>query len=151
MFKKAMLFLATLLVVSSFAYAEEKYSISGSVYFEEYDEDIYMNLVTRETFPNRLEPLPPPFGMYIKLTPEQRKAKKVPFKFEGIPKDNYFLVAFQDLNKNEKLDRSPQGMPAEPYGSYKTFEIAFNWDRDKFLVDKDITGIKIKMLEQKYW
>jgi uncharacterized protein (DUF2141 family) len=83
--------------------------------------------------------------MYIKLTPEQRKAKRVPFRFEGIPKGNYFLVAFQDLNKNEKLDRDTSGWPVEPYGTYKTFEIALHWDRDKFLVDKDITGIKINI------
>ena len=144
MFKKAMFFLATLLVVSSFAYAEEKYSISGSVYFQ-YDEDIYMNLITRESFPNRLEALLPPFGIYIKLTPEQRKAKSAPFKFEGIPKGNYMIYSFQDLNKNEKLDRDTSGLPVEPFGIYKTTEFAVQWDRDKFLADKDITGIKIEM------
>jgi hypothetical protein len=146
MFKKAMLFLTTLLVISSFAYAEEKYSISGVIYFQ-HDADIYMNLVTRESFPNRLELLPPPFGMYIKLTPEQREAKRVSFKFEGIPKGNYFLVAFQDLNKNEKLDRDTSGYPVEPFGTYKKFEFALQWDRDIFLVDKDITGIKINLEE----
>ena len=146
MFKKAMLFLGILLMVSAFAYAEEKFTISGVVYFQ-HDSDIYMNLVTRESHPNRLKPNPPPFGMYIKLTPEQRKAKRVSFKFEGIPKGNYFLVAFQDLNKNEKLDRDYSGTPVEPYGSYKKFEFAFQWDRDTFLVDKDITGIKITIEE----
>lgn len=144
MFKKAMLFLATFLLVSSFAYAEEKYSISGSVYFQR-DAGIYINLVTRESFLNRLEPLPPPFGIYIKLAPEQRKAKRVPFKFEGIPKGNYFIVSFQDLNKNEKLDRDNTGWPLEPFGTYKTVEFALQWDNVKFLVDKDITGIEIKM------
>ena len=146
MVKKAMLFLGVLLMASGFAYAEEKYSISGVVYFQ-HDADIYMNLVTRESFPNRLELLPPPFGMYIKLTPEQRKAKRVSFKFEGIPKGNYFLIAFQDLNKNEKLDRDTSGYPVEPFGTYKKFEFAFQWDRDTFLVDKDITGIEINLEE----
>lgn len=101
-----------------------------------------MNLVTRETFPNRLEPLPPPFGTYIKLTPEQKKAKQVSFKFDGIPKNNYFLIAFQDLNNNGKLDRDYWGVPEEPYGSYKKFEFAVQWDRDSFLLDKDFTEIK---------
>ena len=146
MVKKAMLFLGILLMASGFAYAEEKYSISGVVYFQ-HDADIYMNLVTRESFPNRLELLPPPFGMYIKLTPEQREAKRASFKFEGIPKGNYFLVAFQDLNKNEKLDRDTSGYPVEPFGTYKKFEFAFQWDRDTFLVDKDITGIEINLEE----
>ena len=146
MIKKAMLLLGILFMVFAFAYAEEKYSISGVVYFQ-HDSNIYMNLVTRESFPNRLEPLPLPFGIYIKLTPEQRKAKRVPFKFEGIPKGNYFLVAFQDLNKNGKLDRDTGGWPVEPIGTYKIIEIALQWDREKFLVDKDITGIKITIEE----
>ncbi|GAG42020.1 unnamed protein product, partial [marine sediment metagenome] len=106
---------------------------------------IYINLVTRESFSNRLELLPPPFGIYIKLKPEQRKGKRVPFKFEGIPKGNYFIVSFQDLNKNEKLDRDTSGWPVEPYGTYKTFEFVLQWDRDKFLVDKDIKGIEINI------
>ena len=147
MLKRLMLFLAVLLMVSSFAYAEEEgYTVSGSVYFQD-DSDICINLLSRESFPNRLELLPPPFGMYIKLTPEQRKAKSVPFKFEGIPKGNYFLVAFQDLNKNEKLDRDTSGWPVEPFGTYKKIEFALQWDRDTFLVDKDITGIKITIEE----
>ena len=146
MFKKAMLFFGVLLMASPFAYAEEKFTVSGEVYFQ-HDSDIYMNLVTRESFPNRLEPLPPPFGMYIKLTPEQRKAKGVPFKFEGIPKGNYFIISFQDLNKNGKLDRDPEGRPVEPYASYKTFVFVVQWDNVKFLVDKDITGIKINIEE----
>ena len=146
MVKKAMLFFGVLLMASAFAYAEEKFTVSGVVYFQ-HDSNIYMNLITRESFPNRLEPLPPPFGMYIKLTPEQRKAKGVPFKFEGIPKGNYFIISFQDLNKNGKLDRDAHGRPDEPYGSYKKFEFAIQWDREKFLVDKDITGIKINLEE----
>jgi hypothetical protein len=143
MVKKVMLFLWFLLMVSSFTYAEEKYSISGEVYFQNHS-DIYMNLVTRETFANRSEPLPPPFGMYIKLTPEQRKAKKFPFKFERIPKVIYFIVAFEDLNKNKKLDREV-AWPVEPYGTYKKFELAPEWNKVKFIVDKDITGIKINI------
>ena len=142
----AMLFLATLLVASSFAYAEERFTISGVVYFQN-DSNIYMNLVSRESFANRLEPLPQPFGMYIKLTPEQKKAKQVSFKFDGIPKGNYMIYAFQDLNRNGKLDRDTQGWAVEPAATYKKIEIALQWDRDKFLVDKDITGIKITIEE----
>jgi hypothetical protein len=143
MVKKAMLFLGFLLMVSSFTYAEEEYSISGEVYFK-HDSDIYMNLVTRETFANRSEPLPSPFGIYIKLTPEQIKAKKFPFEFKKIPKGIYFIVAFEDLNKNKKLDRQGS-LPTEPYGAYKKFEFAPEWDKIKFIVDKDITGITINI------
>jgi len=116
MLKRLMLFLASFLLASSFAYAEEGFTISGTVCFQN-DADIYINLVTRESLPNRLKLLPPPFGIYIKLTPEQRKAKRVPFEFEGIPKGNYFILSFQDLNKDGKLDTHPEGWHAEPWGS----------------------------------
>ena len=96
------------MLASAFAHAEGKFTVSGVVYFQ-YDEDSNINLVKRESFPNRLQLLSSPFGMYIKLTPEQRKAKRVPFKLEGIPKGNYFIFAFQDLNKNERLDRDYTG------------------------------------------
>jgi len=147
MVKKAILFFGILFMVFAFAYAEEKFTVSGVVYFE-HDSNIYMNLVTRESFPNRLELLPTPCGMYIKLKPEQKKAKQVSFKFDGIPKGNYMLYAFQDLNKNEKLDRDANsGWPVEPWGTYKKIEFATQWNRDKFLVDKNITGIKINIEE----
>lgn len=146
MVKKAMLLFGFLSMVSSFTYAEEKYTISGEVYFPN-DSGIYMNLVTKETFPNRREPLPPPFGMSIKLTPEQRKAKKVPFKFEGIPKGSYFIVAFQDLNENKKLDGHFDGHAAEPVGTYKKSSFLDSWDKRQFMLDKDIRGIKINIEE----
>jgi hypothetical protein len=120
MLKKAMLLFGFVLMVSSFTYAEDKYSISGQVYFER-DSPIYMNLLTKETFqkPNRREAHPPPFGICINLTTEQVKSKKVPFKFVGIPKGNYFVLAFQDFNENKKLDRHYDGSAAEPVGTYK--------------------------------
>lgn len=70
MVKRMILLLGILFIVATFAYGQEKCSLSGVVYFE-YDSTIYMNLVSRESFPNRLEPLPPPFGMCIRLIPEQ--------------------------------------------------------------------------------
>ena len=129
MLKKAMLLFGSIVMVSSFTYAEEKYSISGEVFFQ-LDSPIYMNLVTRETFQNRREPLPPPFGICINLTTEQIKSQKAPFKFEGIPKDNYFIVAFQDLNKNKRLDGHPDGSAAEPVGTYKKSNFLPHWIRD---------------------
>ena len=146
MLKKAMLLFGSLVLVSSFSYAEEKYSISGEVFFQ-LNSPIYMNLVTRETFQNRREPLSPPFGICITLTTEQVKSQKAPFKFEGIPKDNYFIVAFQDLNKNKKLDGHHDGSSAEPVGTYKKSNFFTSWDKRQFIVDKDIRGIKITIVE----
>ena len=44
MFKKALLFLVSLLLASAFAHAEEKFTISGEVTFQ-YDGDIYLSLI----------------------------------------------------------------------------------------------------------
>jgi hypothetical protein len=74
MVKRMILLLGILFIVVTLAYAEEKWPLSGVVYFEN-DSNIYMNIVSRESFTNRLEPLPPPFGMRIKLIPEQILAK----------------------------------------------------------------------------
>lgn len=146
MFKKLVFLIISLGLFFSAAYAGESFIVSGNVAFQ-HDTDIYLNLVTRETFQNRLEPLPPPFGKHIKLTPEQKKAKGVPFQFEGIPRGIYLLFAFQDLNKNGKLDRDGDGYPKEPFCTYKKFEFHLQWDRDSFLVDKDVSDIKITLEE----
>jgi hypothetical protein len=45
------------------------------------------------------------------------------------------------------MDRDYSGVPVEPFGTYKKFEFALQWDRDTFLVDKDITGITITIEE----
>jgi uncharacterized protein (DUF2141 family) len=83
--------------------------------------------------------------MCIKLTPEKRRAKRVPFKFEGTSKGNYSIASFQGLNKNETFDRDTSGWPIEPFGTYKTFEFALQFDNVTFLPDKDIKGIEIKI------
>jgi len=49
MFKKAMLFLASFLLASAFAYAEAKFTVSGEATFQ-YDGDVYICLLTMEEF-----------------------------------------------------------------------------------------------------
>ena len=47
MFKKAVFFLGVLLMASSFAYAEEKFTVSGEVTFQ-YDGNIYICLLWKD-------------------------------------------------------------------------------------------------------
>jgi len=49
MLKKAILFLGILFMVSAFAYAEDKFTVSGEVTFQ-YDGNIYICLLTMEEF-----------------------------------------------------------------------------------------------------
>ncbi|KAB1074227.1 DUF2141 domain-containing protein [Methylobacterium planeticum] len=37
------------------------------------------------------------------------------FVFDGISPGTYAVAAFQDLNGNRRLDRTPLGLPLEPY------------------------------------
>jgi uncharacterized protein (DUF2141 family) len=38
------------------------------------------------------------------------------FTFRGLPQGVYAVVAFQDINRSGQLDRTPLGLPLEPYG-----------------------------------
>jgi len=150
MFKKAMLFLATLLVVSSFAYAEEKFTLSGEVTFQ-YDGDIYICLLTMEEFRDFVIPrhtLSQSPCKVIQMNTDLKKAGKVSFTFDNIPKGTYCIVTYQDINMNGEVDYD-EGLKDinEPWGSYKENPVGVYpiWGTIKFDLEKDITGIKIEM------
>ena len=151
MVKKAMLFLASFLLVSGFAHAEEKCSISGQVTFSGH-ETVYVSLYTLEEFANLKKSLPsPPFSQKITPNPEQIKTGRASFTFSGVPKGSYCIVAFQDVDNNGKLtcDR-PWWYIQEPICFYKEpADIGLgtppNWHNVKFNVVSDITGIIMKL------
>ena len=149
MFKKAMLFLGILLMASTFAYAEEKYSISGQVTFSGH-ENIYISIYTLEEFANFTKSLPsPPFSQKIKPNPEQIKAGRFFFKFSSILKHSYCIIAFQDLDNNGKLTCDTWNQIEEPIRFYKEstdFGVDKpNWHNVKFELVRDITGIIMKL------
>jgi hypothetical protein len=158
MLKKAIVFWVTFLVMSTFACEQEKsavsspdtvkpgalFTISGEVTFPK-DADIYLFLKTQNE-EEKGERIPSSRIVVVKLTPGQKKGKRAPFKFVGVPKGSYCIRAFQDLNKNGKFDTSGQHAAAaeEPFGLYKN---AFpqSWNLIRFEVNKNITGIKIEL------
>jgi len=147
MFKKLILFLVTLLVVSAFAYAEEKFTISGEVTFQ-YEGNIYICLLTMEEFRDfyrRWHELSESPCKIIQMNTDLKKAGKVSFTFDNIPKGTYCVLTYQDINMNGKVDF--EGQPAnEPWGSYKETEHPIPvWGMVKFDLVKDITGITIEM------
>jgi len=147
MVKKAMLFLGVLLMTSAFAYAEEKYTISGEVTFQ-YDGNIYICLLTMEEFRDFNIPwhiLSESPCKVIQMNPDLKKAGKVSFTFDNVPKGTYCVLTYQDVNMNGEVDFENYTMN-EPWGSYK--EIMTNipvWGMVKFDLEKNITGITIKM------
>ena len=148
MFKKAMLFLASFLLASAFAYAEEKFTVSGEVTFQ-YDGNIYICLLTMEEFQDFHRPrheLSESPCKVIQMNTDLKKAGKVSFTFDNIPKGTYCVFTYQDVNMNGEVDF--EGILInEPWGSYKKSFIWTNpmWGKVKFDLESDITGIKIKM------
>jgi len=150
MFKKAMLFFATLLMVSSFAYAEEKFTISGEVSFQ-YDGDIYICLLTMEEFRDFNIPrhtLSESPCKVIHMNTALKKAGKVSFTFDNVPKGTYCVFTYQDVNKNGKVDFENM-LLNEPWGSYNKEPVLSipSWSTLKFDLEKDIAGITIELHE----
>jgi uncharacterized protein (DUF2141 family) len=148
MSKKTILFLGVLLMLCAFAYAAEQYSLSGEVTFSG-NENVYVSIYTIEEFPNYKKSLPSePFVRKIKPDPEQIKAGRFSFTFSGIPKGTYCIIAFQDVDNNGKLRCTTWGGIEEPICFYKAVPgepSCANWNDVKFELDKDITGIIMKL------
>ena len=147
MFKNAMLFLASFLLASAFTYAEEKCTISGEVTFE-YDGDIYICLFALEKYAEFQRPghdLSQPECRHIRMNDGLKKAGKVSFEFESIPKGTYCIVGYQDENNNGKVDFENYSIN-EPWETYKEKPIVgVTWDQIKFDLEENISGIKIKI------
>ena len=145
MFKKAMLSLGVLLMVSFFAYAEDKFAISGEVSFPKRKGEIQVKLETESEYMTHKQ-VPEDRKTTITLSAQQLKSKKASFEFVNVLAGDYVIFCFQDLSKNGKLDFSGtalgQQIPEEPWGFYKS-SWPRNWGDSKFKVDRDITGIKI--------
>ena len=116
------------------AYAQDKYSVSGTVRCVG-TADVLISLSTHEEWVSDKEPV---FSRAIKLTEEQRKTGKVSFKFEVVPEGRYALLAFQDIDENGKLDRNSKGTPLEPVGTYRP-SFLHMWSAVNFTVDQDTT------------
>ena len=128
----------------------ENWTISGDVTFQ-YDVDIYIFLFTKEElreFVLKNHELSRSKGKVIRMNADLKKAGKVSFKFESIPKGTYCIVTYQDVNKNGKVDYEGH-LVSEPLGSYKEMDPCCReviiWKKAKFDLEEDIKGIKIQM------
>ena len=148
MAKKAILFFGFFLMVSSFAYAEKKYTISGEVTFQ-YDGNIYICLFTHEKLRDFVRPhhsLSKSICKVVKMNADLKKAGKVSLTFDNIPKGTYCVLTYQDVNMNGEVDYEGCQM-AEPFGTFKEIVTGTGpkWQEIKFDLEGDITGIKIEM------
>ena len=137
------LVLAGMLVLGSPAYGEEKYTVSGVVTFSE-GEVVFVSLYTLDRFKGfKNNPLPPePYTRIIELSAEQKKAGRAEFMFKSIPKGTYGIIAFREIKRNMKKDRSQYFK--EPVSTYKMIAFSGNWSDIRFEVNKDVRGIEIR-------
>ena len=136
------LFFVGILLSSTLVIAAETFTVSGEVVFPG-DADIIIKLLTKEEATAGKD-TPQERLLVLKLNPQQRKEKKASFSFTAVPKGTYIIRCFQDDNGNGKLDIGPLQVRLEPVGLYKS-SWPFDWDLSNFLVDRDITGIKIEL------
>jgi uncharacterized protein (DUF2141 family) len=134
--------LAGIAGASTLAFSGEVFAVSGQVTFPKIG-DVFISLVTKEE-ETAGKATPQERIIVIKLSPEQIKGRKASFSFAAIPRGEYCIKAFQDVNGNGKMDLGLWTVPEEPYGGYKSCW-PFRWDAAKFKVDKDIGGIDIQL------
>jgi len=141
------IFASTAILTSAFG--QEKFNVTGEINFHEEKGQFLLMLKNHEQYDKRI-PAQPERNLVIKPNPQQLQAKKVAFKFSGVPNGEYCIVCIHDLNMNGKLDY-PEGAtpgsapPIEPYAySGPKFQIIASWFDIKFKVDKDVSDIEIK-------
>ena len=139
-FALAMAFSAT-----SLAFGQDKCTVSGEVVYSG-DPNIYVCLLNSTTFAaaiGRQKELPPPGFVQIVKANASGKAS---FAFKDVPKGEYVVRVFADENNNGKFDTDTSGFPLEPLSYYKPLKHGYdNWQDSKFGVDKDVTGIVVKL------
>jgi uncharacterized protein (DUF2141 family) len=137
--------LAMALSTASLAFAQDKCTVSGEVVYSG-DPNIYVCLLNSTTFAaavGRQKELPPPGFVQIVKTNASGKAS---FAFKDVSKGEYVVRVFADENNNGKFDTDTWGFPLEPVSAYKPSKDGHaNWQNQKFEVDKDVTGIVVKL------
>jgi len=133
------------LSAASLAFAQDKCTVSGEVVYSK-DSNIYVCLLNPKTFAaavGREKELPPPEFVQIVKANASGKAS---FAFKDVPKGEYVVRVFADENNNGKFDADTWGNPLERVSAYKPSKDGHaNWQDQKFEVDKDVTGIAVKL------
>ena len=137
--------LAVALFTASIVFSQDKCTISGEVAYSG-DSNIYVCLLNSTTwapFVGRQKELPP--SGFVQIV-KANASSKASFAFKDVPKGDYVVRVFADENNNGKFDTDAMGFPIEPIGMYRRPEGGHhNWSEQKFEVDKDVTGIVVKV------
>ena len=150
MIKKSIIIFCSLFFIMAQAYSEETCTVNGTIRTP-YDGDIYIGLYTKKCWQNIKDEFPSyPYFQIIKISDDLVKAEKIPFKFEGIKKGEYCIIAYQDKNKDGNIDRLLGGHITEPRGLYKEPIVGPCWQNMSFKLDKDIKNVEIAITDTGY-
>ena len=128
------------LLVGNLAAQEAAHTVAGEVRFSE-SGDVYVALLTEETFGRRREPA------YLQILTPQPDSNVVAFQFESIPTGRYALRAFQDVNGDGTPNVGPRG-PREPFGMHRRPErmrVPPRFDESAFDVAGDVADIQLEL------
>jgi len=145
MAKKILSFVVSyLLLLPTLGWAQaEGFTVAGEISFTK-TGDIYVDLVTKQEFESDRRS---PFGLILKVGPEDVEKGKVSFIFKNVPQGTYGIKCFQDVNGNGKLDTGIFG-PREPWGNYRPKRPSFRapkFEEIAFKLEKDTTDIQIEV------
>jgi uncharacterized protein (DUF2141 family) len=110
---KTLIFITFFSLISTFSFAQNKYSVSVTVKGIQKHEGKIIASIS-----NDMESFPQSGGLKS-VVAEVTKEGDILVKFEGILEGKYAIVLYQDLNDNKQLDMNGQ-MPAEPFGFSNT-------------------------------
>jgi len=71
------------------------------------------------------------------------------YTFHKVKEGDYFIVAYQDINEDKKINTNIIGIPSEPYLFYRPIG-AFEWPhymKCKFTVKQDLHDIELKFVK----
>ena len=147
---KSIIIFYTLFLITVQAYSGETCTVDGTIRTP-YDGDIYIGLYTKTCWQNHRDGFPSyPYFQIIRVTGDLVKAKKIPFKFEGIKKGNYCIIAYQDKNKNGNIDRLLGGHIIEPRGLYKESIMEPCWKNMSFKLEQNLKNVEIAISDSGY-
>ena len=98
--KVLMSILAFVFSISTLAYGQELFTVSGEIIFFEEIGEFQVQLKTEYELENAVSTIPTSRNLLIKPNSNQLKAKKFSFKFIDVPAGTYSIYCLHDLNKN---------------------------------------------------
>jgi uncharacterized protein (DUF2141 family) len=141
--KTIILAISATLLVTSFVFAEENFTVSGDLMYST-DANICFCLYNQRMFQDWKKTLPP--GSFTQ-TVKADTSGKASFTFQDVPIGEYVIIAFVDENANGKLDYDTWGFIQEPWWMYKqnpNVGMSASWHDVKFEVIENVSGIVIK-------